>query len=175
MPAPAAKRMHDPRGVEITEISASDAKNTFGNVLDRVNREGAVAITKHDKACAVLVSVERYESMTATPARVLDDLTREFDALCERMQQPGMRAAMQKAFDMSPVELGRVAVGAAVSQGGKASAGVAKSRGSRSVKIIERRTSLEAKASRPAPTARERSSAKSVRTRAGGGERGGGG
>jgi hypothetical protein len=40
----------------------------------------------------------------------IDTLTAEFDALLERMQTPQARAAMRRAFDATPEELGRAAV-----------------------------------------------------------------
>ena len=96
------------------QISASVAKNTFGRVLDRVAREGRLAITKHDEPCAVLISIDEYRALVGAEEITLDTLSAEFDALFERMQQPGAATAMQKAFAMTPAELGRVAVKAAL-------------------------------------------------------------
>ncbi len=42
-----------------------------------------------------------------------NDLRAEFDALLARMQRPGARKAMDKAFHASPAELGKPAVAAA--------------------------------------------------------------
>jgi prevent-host-death family protein len=92
------------------QISASVAKNSFGRVLDRVAREGRLAITKHDEPCAVLISIDEYRALVAAEEATLNTLSGEFDALFARMQQPGTAAAMQKAFAMPPAELGRVAV-----------------------------------------------------------------
>src|SRR5437773_12537130 len=92
------------------QISASVAKNSFGRVLDRVAREGRLAITKHDEPCAVLISIDEYRALVGAEQVTLNTLSAEFDALFERMQRPGAAAAMQKAFAMTPAELGRAAV-----------------------------------------------------------------
>lgn len=109
---PASIHIRNRRGelVEALQVSASDAKNGFGRVLDRVAREGGVAITKHDEPCAVLVSVEVFRTLAGGETRTLNTLSGEFDALLERMQAPGAAAAMQKAYDMAPEQLGRAAV-----------------------------------------------------------------
>jgi len=92
-------------------VSASDAKNSFGRILDRVAREGRVAITKHDEPFAMLISIDEYRSLVETGRRTVSTLSEEFDALYERLQAPGAKAAMQKAFAMTSEELGRAAVG----------------------------------------------------------------
>ncbi len=60
------------------------------------------------------MSAETTPSLNPKPVRAdklgLNTLSDEFDALLEQMQQPGVRAAMQAAFDSSPEELGRAAV-----------------------------------------------------------------
>jgi prevent-host-death family protein len=92
------------------QISASAAKNGFGRILDRVAREGRVEITKHDEPCAVLISIEEYRALVGAKEITLNSLADEFDALFERMQAPGAAAAMQKAFTLTPAQLGRAAV-----------------------------------------------------------------
>jgi prevent-host-death family protein len=109
------------------QISASAAKNGFGRILDRVAREGQVAITKHDKPCAVLISIEEYRTLIGAKEATLNSLTDEFDALFERMQAPGAVAAMQRAFTLTPAQLGRAAVKSAA----PAAAGRARSRSAR--------------------------------------------
>jgi len=96
-------------------ISASAAKNGFGRILDRVAKEGRVAITKHDEPCAVLMSIEEYRALVGAKEVTLNSLSDEFDALFERMQAPGAAAAMQKAFTLTPAQLGRAAVKSAAS------------------------------------------------------------
>jgi prevent-host-death family protein len=91
-------------------ISTSAAKNSFGRILDRVAKESRLAITKHDEPCAVLISIEEYRALAGAQEVTLNTLSDEFDALFERMQKPGAAAAMQKAFALTPAQLGRAAV-----------------------------------------------------------------
>lgn len=93
-----------------SQVSASDAKNGFGRLLDRVAKEGRLAITKHDEPCAMLISIDEYRVLAAAHEATLETLAAEFDALFERMQEPAAAAAMQKTFAMTPAELGRAAV-----------------------------------------------------------------
>lgn len=104
-----------PRGRRIAatdtpQVTASEAKNSFGRVLDRVAREGPVAITRHEKPFAVLVPIDEYRALVGAQTVSLDSLSEEFDALFARMQQPGQVTAMQRAFAATPRELGRAAV-----------------------------------------------------------------
>jgi prevent-host-death family protein len=95
--------------VEAKAVSASDAKNV-GRILEYVSKDGGVTITRRNEPLAVVIPVETYARLAATEQASLDTLTGEFDALMDRMQQPGMARAMQRAFQMSPEELGRGAV-----------------------------------------------------------------
>lgn len=103
-------RSHAPQPSATARVSASDAKNGFGRILDRVAREGHVEITKHDEPCAVLISIDEYRLLVDAQKSVLDSLESEFDALFMRMQGQDAASAMQKAFAATPSELGRAAV-----------------------------------------------------------------
>ena|SRR5436190_13711566 len=92
-------------------VTASEAKNQFGQVLESALREGAVVITKHDTPKAILLSIEEFEAI-ASRGR-LDTLTREFDEKYVRMQRPGFDTALRNAFGASPKQLGAAAVKAA--------------------------------------------------------------
>jgi antitoxin Phd len=94
-----------------TTVSASEAKNQFGQVLEAALRDGAVVITKHDTPKAILLSIEELEAIAARSR--LDSLAREFDAKYARMQQPGFDKALAGAFAASPKQLGAAAVKAA--------------------------------------------------------------
>ena len=96
---------------DVTAVSASEAKNSFGQILDSAIRDGAVVITKHDTPRAILMSVEEYEAIGR--AKRLDTLTADFDAAFARMQKLGVGAKMKAAFDASPRDLGAAAVKAA--------------------------------------------------------------
>ena len=99
--------------VEIPEVAATQAKNTFGELLDRVAVSGAVAITRHDMPKAVLLSYEEFESLSNSRAETLDALSAKFEGLLERMQTPAFRKGMEAVFNASPEELGQAAVKAA--------------------------------------------------------------
>ena len=104
-------RVRNSRGefVEAKAVSASDAKNV-GRILEYVSKDGGVTITRRNQPLAVVISVETYARLAAIEQPSLDTLTDEFDALLNRMHQPGMADAMQRAFQMSAEELGRAAV-----------------------------------------------------------------
>ena len=106
-----AIRVRNSRGefVEAKAVSASDAKNV-GRILEYVSKDGGVTITRRNEPLAVVISVEAYARLAATEQPSLHTLTDEFDALLDRMQQPGMAGAMQRAFQMSAEELARAAV-----------------------------------------------------------------
>ncbi len=98
-------------------VTASDAKNEFGRVLEKVIQGGIVVITKHDEPKAVLISVQEFDALSNAGRIQLDTLSGEFDALLARMQTPATRAGMKAAFDASPKEMGKAAVAAARKRG----------------------------------------------------------
>jgi antitoxin Phd len=100
--------------IEIPEVTSTQAKNTFGELLDRVAVSGAVAITRHDVPKAVLLSYEEFESLSSARAETLDALSTKFEGLLERMQSPAVRKGMETAFNASPIALARAAAKAAV-------------------------------------------------------------
>ncbi|MBM4297547.1 MAG: type II toxin-antitoxin system Phd/YefM family antitoxin [Deltaproteobacteria bacterium] len=99
--------------VTVQTVPATKVKNEFGTILDRAMRDGAVAITRHDTARAVLLSYEEFESLAQSRSRNLDNLGKEFDDLLETMQSSKAKIAMKAAFEAPPAELGRSAVKAA--------------------------------------------------------------
>jgi prevent-host-death family protein len=101
------------RAVEIPEVAATQAKNAFGELLDRVATSGAVAITRHDAPKAVLLSFEEFQSLSTGRSETLEALGSKFEALLERMQTPAARQGMEAAFHASPATLGRAAAEAA--------------------------------------------------------------
>jgi len=105
-------RIRNARGefTEAVEVSASDAKNSFGRILERVAKDGGVTITRRHEPLAVVIPIETYTRLANAEARLLDTLSDEFDALLMRMQAPGAAKAMQTAFAMAPAEMGRAAV-----------------------------------------------------------------
>lgn len=106
-------RNHRGEDVPVAEFSATEAKNSFGRVLDTAFSQGMVAITKRDRATAVVLSLDAYQALLDAQSKPLDALSHEFDALLQHMQQPQARRAVMDAFDASPEELGQAALQAA--------------------------------------------------------------
>jgi hypothetical protein len=103
-----------PRLAEMPTISATELKNATADVFEQVAARRAVAITRHDKPRAVLLSIEQYEALTAQHNPPwLEKLHEEYGGLLNRMQGPEQRAAAERAFNATPVELGEAAVWAA--------------------------------------------------------------
>jgi prevent-host-death family protein len=103
--------------VEMPEVSATEAKSAFGQVLERLATAGAVTITRHGKPKAVLLAEEEFEALQAERAGVLEELGARFEDLLDRMQTPAARRGMEAAFGASPDELGRVASDRALRRG----------------------------------------------------------
>ena len=91
-------------------VTATDAKNEFGRVLEKVIQGGIVFITRHDEPKAVLMSLDEFNALKNASRIKLDSLTGEFDALLARMQTPAARAGMKAAFDAPPKQMGNAAV-----------------------------------------------------------------
>lgn len=101
----------------LPEVSATEAKNEFGRVLELAMQRGAVAITRHNAPKAVLLSVDEFNALASAKPSALDTLTATFDTMLAKMQTKRARKAMRSAFDASPAELGRAAVAAAAKRG----------------------------------------------------------
>jgi prevent-host-death family protein len=107
----------DVHGRRVAAFSASTAKNTFGTLLDTALADGIVAITKHERVKAVVLSVEEYERMLSRQSDPLRQLHGEFDALVAKMQTSTARAAGAKLFKATPAALGAAAVKQAKKRG----------------------------------------------------------
>jgi antitoxin Phd len=103
-----------PRVAEMPTITATELKNTTADVFEQVAARRAVAITRHDKPRAVLLSVEQYEALTGQQnPDWLEKLHEEYRGMLDRMQGPEQRAAAEKLFKATPEELGESALWAA--------------------------------------------------------------
>jgi prevent-host-death family protein len=91
-------------------MTATDAKNHFGALLDSVTEKGRIAITKHDQVSAVVLSRREYEILIANQHDPLRALGEEFEGLVQRMQTPAARSAGKALFGSNPERLGRAAV-----------------------------------------------------------------
>ncbi|PYX77105.1 MAG: prevent-host-death family protein [Acidobacteria bacterium] len=98
-------------------VTATEAKNKFGRLLEKAMQGGVVVITKHDAPKAVLISMDKYTALASAPESRINTLSAEFDSLLMRMQGAGVRNSMQAAFRASPKQLGKAAVLAARKRG----------------------------------------------------------
>ena len=98
-------------------VTATEAKNAFGRLLEKAMRGGVVVITKHDAPKAVLISLDEYTALSNASESRINRLSAEFDSLLMRMQGPKARNAMKSAFHASPRQLGKAAVLAARKRG----------------------------------------------------------
>jgi antitoxin Phd len=110
-PVPLQRRRLEP--MQSVAISATEAKNEFGRILERVIQGAKVVITKHGSPKAVLISMDEFNALSNAHRAELETLSEEFDGLLARMQAPAARAGMNAAFHATPKELGKAAVAAA--------------------------------------------------------------
>ena len=110
-----ALHLRNPLGdnVDVPEFSATEAKNSFGRVLDTAFSQGMVAITKRDRPTAVVLSLDAYQALLDARDQALGSLSHKFDALLQQMQTPASRQGMMDAFDAAPEAMGQAALAAA--------------------------------------------------------------
>jgi prevent-host-death family protein len=89
-------------------------KHSTADVLDQVSGGKAVAVTRHDKPRAVLISVEQYQELTGGDGDWLARLHEEYRGMLDHMQAPEQKEAALRAFNATPEELGNAAVAAAM-------------------------------------------------------------
>ena len=80
--------------VPMKEITASDAKNRFGYLLDAV-QSAPVRVTKKGRAVGVMMSVQHYERLYGA---TWERLTMTMDTLGERAAENGLTEARLKAL-----------------------------------------------------------------------------
>lgn len=112
-----ARILRNSRGEKLEAVTATAAKNAFGKVLEQALAQGAVLITRHDNARAVLLSVEEYRAMLAQVPDPLQALGQEFETLVANMRKPKARIAGRMLFKASGAELGKSAVAGARKRG----------------------------------------------------------
>ena len=105
--------MPAPRVQELPTITATELKNATADVFEQVAAKQAIAITRHEKPRAILLSVEQYEALTGQRPEWLETLHEEYRGMLERMQGPEQRAGAEKLFKATPEELGQAALWAA--------------------------------------------------------------
>jgi len=100
----AAIKMLAPSGrlEDVEAVSATTVKNSFGEVLDKAVERGIVAITRHDKARVVMLSLNEYEALVKRAGDPLERLHGYFDEVVSRMQGPGTDKALKELFAVGP-------------------------------------------------------------------------
>jgi prevent-host-death family protein len=96
--------------VEVEAFSATDAKKSFGAILDAAIAHGIVAITRQNRTRAVILSLAEYEALLRRLPDPLAQLRGEFDELVAAMQTPKARKAVDTLFRATSKQLGRAAV-----------------------------------------------------------------
>lgn len=102
-----------PRVSELDTISATELKNATAEILDNVRSRRAVAITRHDRPRAVLLSIEEYEALAHRDPPWMADLKEQYMGMLDAMQAPEQKEAALRAFNATPEELGQAALEAA--------------------------------------------------------------
>jgi prevent-host-death family protein len=97
-----------PAELDLPTVTASDLKNNFGEV-SAMAQKGALAITRHQRAEFVLLSVTQYKELQQARTAPLEALTSQFDALVAKMNTPAARQGVTKLFKAGPAALGRSA------------------------------------------------------------------
>lgn len=95
--------------VEMPSYAATDAKNSFGKLMQAAARKGAVAITRRNEPEAVLLSMDEYQALVSSGSQKLDDLVQEFDAMLAQMQTGKSKRGARGAFNAAPSSLGKAA------------------------------------------------------------------
>ena len=99
----AAVKMLAPSGQieEVEAVSATAVKNSFAEVVDKAVARGVLAITRHDKARVVMMSLPEYEALVKRAGDPLERLHGQFDALVARMQGRGTDKAVGELFGVA--------------------------------------------------------------------------
>jgi prevent-host-death family protein len=95
---------------ELPTVTATQLKQSTADVLDQVSAGKPVAITRHDKARVVLISVEQYNELISDQSHLLSDLKTEYRTMLDEMQSPEQKEAARLLFEATPEELGAAAV-----------------------------------------------------------------
>jgi antitoxin Phd len=94
-------RLQDRHGQPMTTYTATEAKNLFGEVLEKAGTYGAVAITKHDKPRFVVLSLDEYEASRPANREILDAFEARYNEMFDRMQDSATARAAGTLFGRS--------------------------------------------------------------------------
>ena len=102
--ASVAIRMQALTGVvgNVPAVPATDVKNAMAEVMDLTTAEGMVALTKHGKVRAVMLSLEAYEDLMKRAGDPLEKLSGQFDRMVASMQGAKARKAADVVFGKLP-------------------------------------------------------------------------
>lgn len=101
----------------VSSVTATDAKNEFGRILEQAIQGQTVVITRHAAPKAVVISMDQFSALKHAPELKLDTLRGEFDEMLASMQGSQARARMHAAFHATPQQLGKAALAAARKRG----------------------------------------------------------
>ena len=102
--------VYRPTVESLSRVFATDLKNSVAKVFDAVAAKGAIAITRHDKPRAILLSLEEFEALAPPEPEVdLTALRQKYQDMVKEMQSPEQKAAAEAAFNAADEELGAVA------------------------------------------------------------------
>jgi antitoxin Phd len=97
----------------VESFTITEFKERAREVIDLVENHKAVAILRHKKPDAVLISASDYVEFMKLRRERLNFLTQRYDDMVARMQTPEAVAGVDALFNASSEELGTAAVAAA--------------------------------------------------------------
>jgi antitoxin Phd len=101
----------------IESFTITEFKERAREVIDLVDDRKAVAILRHKKPDAVLISASAYVEFMKLRRERLNFLTQRYDDMVARMQTPEAAAGVEALFNASSEELGGAAAVAAAKRG----------------------------------------------------------
>jgi len=82
----------------VETVGATEVKNSFASVMDKLDDSGVLAITKHDKRLGVLLSAHSYDALVRRAGDPLASLRDHYDSMFAKMQGPAAAAAAGRLF-----------------------------------------------------------------------------
>jgi prevent-host-death family protein len=93
----------------VESFTITEFKERAREVIDLVSDHKAIAILRHKKPDAVLISANDYIEFMNLRRERLNFLSERYDQMVARMQTPAAAAGVDALFSASPEELGRAA------------------------------------------------------------------
>lgn len=104
-----ATAVRDRRGQVVPSVTAAELKNRTGAVLAGALSHGTVAIHRHGKIHALLLSFDEYQALLKHAPAPAKTLEKEFEKLLAKMRsRRGVQAALS-LFNTTPEDLGQSA------------------------------------------------------------------